>query len=62
MTAAGFALFWKDKQISKTHLHEKAAEIEAYERGLIVTGRFNRGKGIQNVLADGYKIKPVGNL
>lgn len=54
-----WALFKDGVQISKSHPHEVTAEVEAFERGVIIIGRFNPGKGRQHMLATGYEIKEV---
>ncbi len=54
-----WAVFENGKQISKAHPHEKSAEIEAFEMGAIISGRFNPGKGRQNALIGGYEIKEI---
>lgn len=56
-----WALFKDGQQISKSHPFEKAAEIEAFEIGVIISGRFNPGKGRQNMLVDGYEIRQTEN-
>lgn len=54
-----YAVFKDGKQVSKAHDKEIVAEMELLELGGVVSGRFNPGKGRQNVIAFGYEIREL---
>lgn len=47
-----YALFHKDRQISKAHKHRICAIVEAYERGVVMTK-------VGLLIGEGYTIEEV---
>ena len=49
-----YALFHHDRQASKSHPYREVAEMEAYERGVVVSSRYGRH------ITNGYTVKETG--
>ena len=54
-----WALFHNGEQVSRSHPHKLTACMEAVERGVAIEARFNRAKGFQSALMEGWEVREV---